>query len=70
MERVWQGSRFFVDMENIANFLRRGYKKAEVPTIKQAEKELSVNLVKLWIKGSAKNLLNHYFYIGTSENVF
>lgn len=55
---------FFMDMEKVANFLRRGYKKAQVPTTEQAEKDLGVNLVNLWIKGSAKNLLDHYF---TSE---
>lgn len=55
---------FFADMERVVNFLRQGYRKAEVPTVELANKVLGVKLVNLWIKGSAKNLLNHYL---TSE---
>src|SRR3989338_689606 len=52
---------FFKDLDSVRAFVIDGYKKAEVPTIEQAKKQLGNKLTELWIKGSAKKLLDYYF---------
>lgn len=49
------------DCEKVAAFLRKGYRKADVPTVAAAKKALGTKLAKLWITGSAKDLMDHYF---------
>ncbi len=56
--------KFRIDEQKVINFIRKGYKKAKSPSISEAEKVLGKTITNLWIKGSAKNLLDHYF---TSE---
>lgn len=53
--------KFRSDESRVVDYIRKGYKKAESPSIGNAENELGNDLVELWIKGSAKNLLDHYF---------
>ncbi len=55
---------FFADLTKVADFLRTGYRNAQVPTIEIARKQLGAKLVSRWITGSAKSLLDYYF---TSE---
>lgn len=52
---------FFSDLAEVVKFLRHGYRKAEVPTLRSAEAALGRKTVDLWIKGSAKDLLDRYF---------
>ncbi len=53
--------KFRTDEQKVINFIRDGYKKARSPSISEAEKVLGKSITNLWIKGSAKNLLDHYF---------
>ncbi|MBX9724700.1 MAG: NAD(P)/FAD-dependent oxidoreductase [Candidatus Obscuribacterales bacterium] len=52
---------FYSDFERVRQFLIKGYREAKVPTIEQAELELGVDTTNLWISGSAKKLMDHYF---------
>ncbi|MDP3645959.1 MAG: NAD(P)/FAD-dependent oxidoreductase [bacterium] len=49
------------DSDLVVAFLREGYRKAEVPTLESACERLGPELTKLWITGSAQDLLDHYF---------
>lgn len=49
------------DENKVIEFIREGYRKGIPPNIEDAETKLGKNLVNLWIKGSARNLLDHYF---------
>ena len=53
----------FRNDENIPEFILKIYKE-EPPNLDQAVNEIGKDLTKLWIKGSTKELLDHYF---TSE---
>ena len=52
------------DEARVVEFLQRGYRAAVPPTVSEAVDALGNNLSRLWITGSAADLLNHYF---TSE---
>ena len=55
---------FRVDEAKVVGFLQDGYVNATPPTIADAESVLGDDLTELWISGSAKALMDHYF---TSE---
>ena len=48
----------------VIKYLQNIYKKSTIPDISDAENKLGKKITELWIKGSAYDLLNHYF---TSE---
>ena len=52
------------DENKVIKFIQKIYKEGTPPNLDQAVNEIGKDLTKLWIKGSAKNLLDHYF---TSE---
>ena len=52
------------DENKVINYIREGYRKGIPPNLDEADRRLGKTLVNLWIKGTARNLLNHYF---TSE---
>lgn len=52
------------DENKVIEFIQKIYKEGTPPNLDQAVNEIGKDLTKLWIKGSAKNLLDHYF---TSE---
>jgi phytoene dehydrogenase-like protein len=52
------------DENKVIEFIQKIYKEGIPPNLDQAVNEIGKDLTKLWIKGSAKNLLDHYF---TSE---
>ena len=55
----------FRDDENkVIKFIQKLYKEAITPTVEIAYKELGKEIADLWVFGTAKNLLDHYF---TSE---
>ena len=55
---------FRVDEARIVSYLQHGYVNARPPTLAEAESVLGKALTELWISGTAKALLDHYF---TSE---
>ncbi|MCH9695211.1 MAG: FAD-dependent oxidoreductase [Gammaproteobacteria bacterium] len=55
---------FRVDEAKVIRFLQDGYVNAQPPTIAGAKSVLGETLTELWVTGSAKNLIDHYF---TSE---
>lgn len=55
---------FRADEARVVDFLQRGYRNAVPPTVRDAAQALGENLTRLWITGSARDLLDHYF---TSE---
>ena len=55
---------FREDEARVVSFLQDGYVNAMPPSISDAKDELGDTLTELWISGSAKSLLDHYF---TSE---
>jgi phytoene dehydrogenase-like protein len=55
---------FRADEARIVRFLQQGYVDARPPSLEVARAELGDTLTDLWITGSARNLLDHYF---TSE---
>ena len=57
---------FRADEAQIVDFLLDGYVKAKPPTLNDARDVLGQYLTDLWISGSARSLLDHYF---TSELV-
>ena len=52
------------DENKVIKFIQKLYKEASTPTVEIAYKELGKKLSNLWIFGTAKDLLDHYF---TSE---
>ena len=52
------------DKNKVIEFIQKIYKDGTPPNLDQAVIEIGKELTKLWIKGSAKDLLDHYF---TSE---
>ncbi len=49
------------DEARVVAFLQAGYRNAVAPTLAAARERLGKKLVKLWISGSAWDLLDHYF---------
>ena len=49
------------DEAKVVAFLQEGYRAAVAPTLATARAQLGKKLVKLWITGSAWDLLDHYF---------
>ena len=52
------------DENKVIKFIQKIYKEGTPPNLDQAVNEIGKDLTELWIKGSAKDLLDHYF---TSE---
>lgn len=52
---------FSHDLDRVVKFLCDGYRTAEAPTIQAAESSLGRDLTRLWISGSARQLLDSYF---------
>ena len=55
---------FRSDENKVIKFIQKLYKEAITPTVEIAYKELGKEIADLWVFGTAKNLLDHYF---TSE---
>jgi phytoene dehydrogenase-like protein len=55
---------FRADEAKVVRFLKQSYVHAMPPTLADAQSALGKNLASLWISGSARNLMDHYF---TSE---
>ena len=55
---------FRSDENKVIKFIQKLYKEAISPTVEIAYKELGKEIADLWVFGTAKNLLDHYF---TSE---
>ena len=58
---------FRADESRVVEFLQQGYRDARVPTLSAARTALGDTLTSLWISGSAKALLDHYFNAERSE---
>jgi phytoene dehydrogenase-like protein len=58
--------KFDSDLERVVEFLCDGFASAKVPTLESAEERLGKRMTDLWITGTARNLLDHYF---TSEEM-
>ena len=52
---------FRADEARVVNFLQAGYRAALAPSLAEASRELGHALTRLWITGSAQDLLDHYF---------
>ena len=52
---------FRADEARVVSFLQAGYRAAVPPTLAEATRELGHILTRLWITGSAQDLLDHYF---------
>ena len=64
MANVW-GERgdvagFRADEARVVAYLQDGYRRAVPPSLAEAELALGAELVRLWITGSAADLLDHY----------
>ena len=55
---------FREDENKVIHYLQKGYRDARPPSLSSAKAILGDELTKLWITGSARELLNHYL---TSE---
>ena len=68
LERKWgekgDVQAFRDDEASVVKFLQDGYRRAMPPTVEAANSVLGKTLTELWIKGSARGLMDHYF---TSE---
>ena len=52
---------FRADEARVVAYLQDGYRRAVPPSLAEAELALGAQLVRLWITGSAADLLDHYF---------
>jgi len=52
---------FRADEARVVAYLQDGYRRAVPPSVPEAELALGAELVRLWITGSAADLLDHYF---------
>lgn len=52
---------FVADEERVVRFLQAGYRDGHPPSVQSAIAELGAELTALWITGTARNLLEHYF---------
>lgn len=57
---------FRADEARVVAWLQDGYRAARAPSLAEARAELGTDLARLWISGSARGLLEHYF---TAERV-
>ena len=55
---------YITDEDRVVRFLQSGYRAGRPPSVEDAVAELGAELTSLWITGSARQLLDHYF---TSE---
>ncbi len=55
---------FREDENRVIKYIQEGYLKGEAPSFNKASKVLGEDLAQLWIRGTARNLLDYYF---TSE---
>ena len=55
---------FRADEARVVSFLQDGYRKATPPSLADAQSALGKTLTELWISGTARQLVDHYF---TSE---
>jgi phytoene dehydrogenase-like protein len=51
---------FRADEDKVVRFLLSGYRAGRPPTVEDAQNSLGKELTRLWITGSARNLLEHY----------
>ncbi len=58
---------FRADEARVVAFLQEGYRTAVPPTLAAAEQQLGPTLTQLWIRGTAYDLLNHYFTAEQSQ---
>ena len=52
---------YFADEERVVSFLQDGYRAGRPPSVANAVDVLGETLASLWITGSARELLDHYF---------
>jgi phytoene dehydrogenase-like protein len=52
---------FRADEARVVAYLQDGYRRAVPPSLREAEHALGAELVRLWITGTAADLLDHYF---------
>ena len=52
---------YHADEDVVVRFLQAGYRAGRPPSVADAVEALGADLTSLWITGSAKTLLNHYF---------
>lgn len=52
---------FLADENRVVRFIQSGYHAGRPPTVEDAVTELGADLAALWITGTAKDLLHHYF---------
>ena len=52
---------FLADEARVVRFVQAGYRAGRPPAVADAVSELGQQLAELWITGSAKDLLDHYF---------
>jgi phytoene dehydrogenase-like protein len=52
---------FRADEARVVAYLQDGYRRAGPPSLNEAEMTLGADLTRLWITGSAADLLDHYF---------
>ena len=52
---------FRKDEARVINYLQKGYREARPPSLAEARVTIGDTLTDLWITGSGKNLLDHYF---------
>jgi phytoene dehydrogenase-like protein len=52
---------FLADEARVVRFLQSGYRAGRPPTVEDAASSLGAELAALWVTGSAKDLLEHYF---------
>ncbi|MDA0706951.1 MAG: NAD(P)/FAD-dependent oxidoreductase [Proteobacteria bacterium] len=52
---------YFADENRVVRFLQDGYRAGQPPSAANAEAVLGKDLATLWITGTARNLVDHYF---------
>ena len=52
---------FMADEERVVAFLQAGYRRGEPPSVDATREALGDDLTRLWITGTARDLLTHYF---------
>jgi phytoene dehydrogenase-like protein len=52
---------FRADEGRVVAYLQDGYRRAIPPSLAEAQQQLGPDLTRLWITGSARDLLDHYF---------
>jgi phytoene dehydrogenase-like protein len=52
---------YVADEDRVVHFLQSGYRAGQPPSVEDAVDTLGTDLTRLWITGSARDLLDHYF---------